>query len=328
MRREPPEDDCGRRPLLPQCRRIPAFGFAVMMGWRGYFLAAFFAAEIAFMSGCIVGARAQQPATAIAAAAPALPCGGEEVGPGHVERVLDGRNFVLKDGRVVHLAGIEVPLLPATAQAHVPPGGAAAKAALAALMMDAQVVLRQAEPKPDRYGRIVAYADMVGRDSSRSVQAELVSGGFARVSGDVGNPDCATELLRRESAARTARAGLWADQYYELLPADDPAGIVAQRGRFALVQGKVVSVHRSGATLYLNFGRHWSQDFAVTIRKPNEGSFAATGISLSGLAGRRVLVRGWIEARDGNEVGAGVGAWRAPWIEAAHPEQIELTDHD
>jgi hypothetical protein len=53
-----------------------------------------------------------------------------------------------------------------------------------------------------------------------------------------------------------------------------------------------------------------------------------TGVDLKGLAGRRVRVRGWIEARGGNEVGAGDGSWHAPWIEAAHPEQIEITDHD
>ncbi len=61
----------------------------------------------------------------------------------------------------------------------------------------------------------------------------------------------------------------------------------------------------------MNFGRRWSEDFTVTILKRNERSFKAAGLDLKGLAGRRVRVRGWIEAA------------RRPWIEAAHPEQIE-----
>ncbi len=154
----------------------------------------------------------------------------------------------------------------------------------------------------------------------------MISAGFARVGENAGSPACTAELLHRENAARQARLGLWADPYYEPIHADKPADILAQRGRFALVEGKVVSVHKSGATLYVNFGRHWLQDFAVTVRKRNERNFA--GLDLQGLAGRRVLVRGWVEAHGGSATNTAAGFWRAPWIEVARPEQIELTDQD
>ena len=105
------------------------------------------------------------------------------------------------------------------------------------------------------------------------------------------------------SKAKTRRAaaklGLWADPYYDVLDAETPADVLAQRGRFALVEGKVVSVRESGATIYVNFGRRWSEDFTVTILKRNERNFTAAGLDLKGLAGRRVRVRGWIEARGG-----------------------------
>lgn len=123
---------------------------------------------------------------------------------------------------------------------------------------------------------------------------------------------------------RQAKLGLWADPYYDPLRADTPADILARRGRFALVEGDVVSVHGSGATLYVNFGRRWSDEFAVTIRKRNERKFAAAGLDVQGLSGRRVRVRGFIEARGGF---AG-SPWRAPWIEAARPEQIETVGRD
>jgi hypothetical protein len=99
-----------------------------------------------------------------------------------------------------------------------------------------------------------------------------------------------------------------------LLSADSPADVLAEKGHFALVEGNVMSVRERGATIYVNFGRRWTEDFTVTISKRNERSFAAAGLEPKKLAGRRVRVRGWIEERGG------------PWIEAARPEQIEFAD--
>jgi hypothetical protein len=136
----------------------------------------------------------------------------------------------------------------------------------------------------------------------------------------VGSKVCAAELLRDENTARAAKLGLWGDPYYEVLDADTPVDVLAQRGRFALVEGQVVSVRESGSTIYVNFGRRWSESFAVTILKRNERNFTAAGLDLKTLTGRRVRVRGWVEARgaDGN----------VPWIEAARPEQIETADQN
>jgi endonuclease YncB( thermonuclease family) len=312
---------------MPQYRRIRAFRSLALSGLRGGILAASLTAEFTFMCGC-VGVVAQERSAAPLSAGPALPCGGTEIARGHVGRVVDGRDFVLDDGRQVHLAAIEVPLPPPPQSSHGAPGGTAAKSALATFLSGAQLVLRQADVAPDRYGRTAAYAEVLHADQRRSAEAEMISAGFAEVSDEAGGQACATELLRRESVARKAKLGLWADPYYEPIPADKPADIIARRGHFALVEGKVVSVHASGATLYVNFGQHWSQDFSVTIRRRNERNFAAVGLDLPGLAGRQVRVRGWIEAHSANADTIGAGFWRAPWIEVAHTEQIELADHD
>jgi hypothetical protein len=50
--------------------------------------------------------------------------------------------------------------------------------------------------------------------------------------------------------------------------------------------------------------------------KRNERRFAAAGLDLKTLAGRRIRVRGWIEQRGGDRA----------WIEAGRPEQIEIGD--
>jgi endonuclease YncB( thermonuclease family) len=293
-----------------------------MMGW-GRALAGAGVAEAALMCACF-GAVAQDEPAPAAPASLTIPCGGDEIARGSASRVLDGRTFILDDGREVRLAAIEVPLAPASGELNASPGGDAAKSALAGVLAGAQVVLRRAEFPSDRYGRIVAYVVVARGDSEQLAQAELISAGFARVADRAGGRDCAVELLRRENVAREARLGLWARSSYDPLQADRPTDILAQRGRFVLVEGNVVSVHESGATVYVNFGRHWTEDFSVTIRKRNERSFTAANLDLKRFAGRRLRVRGWVEARGG----VGGTPWHAPWIEAVRPEQIEAADRN
>jgi endonuclease YncB( thermonuclease family) len=283
-----------------------------MIGWRDGGLAAAVAAHLVVMVGGLGAAAQEKPAHA-------PPCGGEAIARGAAGRVVDGRTFALEDGREVRLAAVEVPPLaamPEARESEAAPGGAAARDALAALLGGADIVLRRADAATDRYGRILAYTSTAREGVERSVQADLIAQGFARVGGRIGTRECATELLARERSARKAKLGLWAISYYDTLDADNPADVLAERGRFALVEGKVVSVRESGATIYVNFGRQWTEDFTVTILKRNERSFVAAGVEPKRLAGRRVRVRGWIEERGG------------PWIEATRPEQIELIDRE
>jgi len=271
---------------------------------RGVFLAAALAVKLAAVCGCS-GAMAQvQPSAASA-------CGGDVIAHGIARHAIDGRSFMLDDGREVRLAAVEVPP-PESSQ------GAAAKAALDALVGGDDILLRRADIATDRYGRLVAYAYAVRDGDELFAQGELIASGFARVGDHVGSRACAMELLKSENAARAAKLGLWADSHYDVLDAETPTDVLARRGRFALVEGKVVSVRESGATIYVNFGRRWSEDFTVTVLKRNERNFTAAGLDLKGLAGRRIRVRGFIEARG--------GTGRSPWIEADYPEQIETAD--
>ena len=120
--------------------------------------------------------------------------------------------------------------------------------------------------------------------------------------------------MSAERAARAARRGIWADPNFAPLSAENVAGLQAERGRFALVEGKVLSVRESGATIYTNFGRRWMRDFIVTILRRLQRAFAAAGVESQKLEGRRIRVRGWIEQRGG------------PIIAAEAPEQIEFAD--
>jgi endonuclease YncB( thermonuclease family) len=277
------------------------------MGWRDRILAAALAV--------VLGIANRPPGAVAQEQAPAVACGTAEIARGTVSRVIDGRTFVLDDGREVRLAAIEVPPLPLPQEAGAAPGGVAAKDGLNALAGGDEVVLHRAETLSDRYGRVVAYAYTLRDGDELFVQGELIASGLARVGSRAGSRSCAADLLNREQAARKAKLGLWADPYYRVLDAETSADVLMQQGRFALVEGRVISVRESGSTIYLNFGRRWSQDFSVTIRKRDERTFAAAGFDAKNLTGRRVRVRGFIEAHGSTGT--------SPGILAEHPEQIE-----
>jgi hypothetical protein len=216
------------------------------------------------------------------------------IGTGTVRAATED-GIALEDGRIVRLAGIEL--------------GAPLE-----LAAGTTVTLKRLGAETDRYGRLQAHVFADDNGGERWFQADLLARGLARVS-RVGDPACAKLLLAKEDSARAARLGLWAEPVYVIGKAEDPAGVLQSRGRFALVEGKIVSVRESGGTIYVNFGRRWSEDFTVTIAKRNERAFAAAGLVPKSLSGRRVRIRGWIEERGG------------PWVEAARPEQIEVLNN-
>ena len=238
---------------------------------------------------------------AAAASATAAGCSFAPQGEGRVTEIIDAHSFRLADGRDVILAGIE-PAISGDGKANQ-------AAALSTLIAGHDVTLAGNDDMPDRYGRQPAFVFV---DSSEtSVQAQLLAQGAALVAATVTEKDCAAALAAAEATARDAKRGIWADPTV-IKNTESPGDILAGIGRFTLVEGKVLSVRQAGATTYLNFGRNWTRDFAVTIPKRMIAVFEGAGIMLKSLENRRIRVRGWIEARGG------------PRIEALRVGQIEL----
>jgi endonuclease YncB( thermonuclease family) len=228
-------------------------------------------------------------------------CSFESQGEGRVAAAIDISTIRLDDGREVRLAGI-VP----SSQDETKAAGAAA---LSAIVGGHDVTLRGEDDAPDRYGRQPAFVFLPG--SETTVQSELLRRGEALISTEVANKDCATELAAAEAEARQAKRGTWAD-LAAIKNAESPGDILARIGRFTVVEGKVLSVRQAGATTYLNFGRNWTRDFAVTISRRMVPAFEAAGLSPKSLENRRIRVRGYVEARGG------------PRIEALRVGQIEV----
>jgi endonuclease YncB( thermonuclease family) len=244
----------------------------------------------------------------VAAAGPAdaAGCAFEAQGDGHVAAVIDARTFRLADGREIRLAGIE-PVVSEDATAN-------RTSALAAILAGRDVTLRADDDTPDRYGREPAFVFLVSSKAPPAetlVQGELLAQGEALVSATVTDKACAAVLMAAEATAREAKRGIWADPT-AIKNTESPGDILAGIGRFMVVEGKVLSVRQAGATTYVNFGRNWTRDFAVTISRRVLPSFEAAGISLKSLENRRIRVRGWVEARGG------------PRIEVLRVGQIEM----
>ena len=172
-------------------------------------------------------------------------------------------------------------------------------AALSAVIAGREVTLSGDDDTPDRYGRQPAFVFLAG--SEAPVQSVLLAQGEALVSADLTDKDCATTLLAAEAEARRAKRGIWADPA-AIKNAESPGDILAGIGRFTVVEGRVLSVRQAGVTTYLNFGRNWTRDFAVTISRRAAAAHAAAGISLKSLENRRIRVRGWVEARGGPRI--------------------------
>jgi len=228
-------------------------------------------------------------------------CAFEPQGEGRVAAVIDARSFRLADGREIRLAGIE-PAVSATT-------GRARTAALSAIIAGHDVTLRGQDDGPDRYGRQVAFVFLAA--SENLVQGLLLSQGEVLLSADVTDKDCAAALVAAEAEARQAKRGTWADASV-IKNAESPDDILTGIGRFTVVEGKVLSVRQAGATTYLNFGRNWTQDFAVTISRRMTPAIEAAGLILKSLENKRIRVRGFVEARGG------------PRIEVLRVGQIEV----
>ena len=224
-------------------------------------------------------------------------CNFEIQGEGRVAAVVDARSLRLDDGREVKLAGIEVA------------DRAKASAVLSALLVGREVTLRGQDDTPDRYGRQPAYAFLDGQEMP--VQSELLRRGLALVSSEIADKDCVSALMATEAEARAARSGTWAGSAV-IKNAESPDDILAGIGRFTVVEGRVLSVRQAGATTYLNFGRNWTRDFALTISRRIVPAFEAAGLAPKSLENRRIRVRGWVEAR------------RGPRIELLRVGQIEV----
>ena len=232
-----------------------------------------------------------------------------------VTRIIDGETIILDDGKVVRLIGALAPRArDASAAAGAWPPEIDTTKALSDLVLAKKIKLAFAGRRTDRYGRALAHVFVDDHGRQSWVQGTLLANGYARAYGLPESFACSRELLAHEAEARRKRLGLWNNGVYRTLPADRPGEVMKLRGKYVRVTGTIVSVGRTKSATYLNFSNDWQTDFTARIDKKVLAANPEFDRSLDGLTSKTVVLRGWIERRNG------------PLIDIADPSQLEMPE--
>jgi endonuclease YncB( thermonuclease family) len=203
----------------------------------------------------------------------------------------DGDTVRLTTGERVRLAGIDAPEVahPAYNDKKAMPAepfGDASKQTLQALLARSQnrlLVRYGAEPE-DRYGRKIAY---LYSPDGQSIQAALVASGMAMTVYMPPNTALADCLTAIEANARQQRMGIWSNAEYAQ-GIDTVRGIPADVQGAAIVRGRVVSIHQTSKTVWVNLeGR-------VALQIPARALSQFHGVDFAAWQGKTLRARGWL----------------------------------
>lgn len=269
---------------------------------RNFLLASFFMIFLAAPPALAAEDGKDQPPDAFSAL--------EHASEGTVETVIDPLTVKMRDGRTIHLAGLDYPDYDPYA-----PGPLCVTAVnILRDFLEGKTVKisRTKNPKAGRMTRMGHEIAHLTRSSDEIwVQGMIVALGMARARTEKDNPEMAKEMFALEQNARAEKLGLWAIEAFNIAT---PESVKARIGSFQIVEGTVRSVSMRQNRTYLNFGPNWQTDFTVTVPPESRRAFTKAGIDLLDLNGATLRVRGW------------VGFFNGPTIEIDHPQAIEILD--
>ena len=154
--------------------------------------------------------------------------------------------------------------------------------------------------KRDRYGRLPAFAFDADHDQDQdwaaSVQERWLRAGRAVALPPAEPAACRKALLAAEAEARGEKRGVWRRDMIERA-VDRSLG--ERTDRFAIVEGRILSVGDRERVLYLNFGANWTDDFTVILNRRDFRRHPEMLRILGSARGRTVRVRGWLERSGG-----------------------------
>ena len=219
----------------------------------------------------------------------------------------------LADGRRLRLAGLEA----AAATPEAPDRDAEDATAFAALIAHRALAVTILSPKPDRWGRLVAFASVADAPAG-GVAAMALDAGLARYQPEAAATACRAALLAAEDRARRGRLGLWADPFYSVLAADDRAAFAERAGTDVVVEARLRAVEPGPFRTRLRLEGQGTAPSAThglleaTIVPRAMKTFEAQGVDVHSLIGRTLRLRGLLDRRFG------------PRLELAGPDEIEI----
>ena len=234
----------------------------------------------------------------------AMPCFAQQVLTKPVTEVIDGDTIVIDGGNKLRYVLVNTPEVGAAF-------GAEATALNKSLVAGKTVKAEICPAKPlDKYNRNLVWVTANGVP----VNEKLVEAGLAvvfdeRVCNLHGR---AEKLWKLAIAAYDAKRGIWSK--VDNTPIDHKAAINHDK-QWRKVSGAVYKIQPSQSSVWINFSADWrSSGFSVRILKEDLPRFAAAGIDVNSLTGRKVQVFGRIrkERRHG------------PYITIRSPSQLKL----
>jgi micrococcal nuclease len=239
-----------------------------------------------------------------------------------VKKVIDPYRMELDDGRIIYLAGIDVPDMDSY---DAGPISVTAKELLSDLFVGRNVRIYQlrqnTEARINRMDHHIAY--LIDEKDNIWAQGALLSRGLARVRTTLLYRDLADEMLALEKEARKMAktpendeneglpVNLWRNEENQIYT---PETVLDAPHRFQIVEGKILKVATVKNMIYLNFGADWKKDFTVTMDSSARRLFSKEGYNPLSWTGKTVRIRGWIDEYNG------------PYIELDHPQRIEFIE--
>ncbi len=231
-----------------------------------------------FVSGVLFG-------TLLWAACPLPPGKAESVTVAHV---IDGDTLILSDRTRVRLVGVNTPELGANGRPNEPLSIEARDRLRQWLFVAGQKarLIRAADPE-DNHGRTLAHLILPdGRNAAEALIGEGL-GWMVAVDPNLSLADC---LAAAEDSARAAHRGVWATP--GLAPVEAADLKLRARG-FKVVVGTITRVRDAGASRWV----YLDNRFSARIDKGHLTRFNPAPDT--GWVGRRVEIRGWLYATQG-----------------------------
>jgi hypothetical protein len=168
----------------------------------------------------------------------------------------------------------------------------------------------------DRWDRTSVRIWSSGEASALDWAHGLVEAGLALVDAGTEGIFCQPELFALEATARERRLGVWADDRYKPLDANQSERLRERIGSFVLVEGRVRSIGERKQRTYLNFGGLWAEDFTIIIPKATWKQMSDRGLGADSLKGRRIRARGILQP------------WQGTAFSIVIPDMIERLEGD
>lgn len=222
-----------------------------------------------------------------------------------IQNIVDPLRVQLQDGRIVQLAGIDIP-----DNDPARPGPLASQTfdELKKLLVNKQATLYQTKNESagrrNRMGHYLGHLET--HEGEFWVQGFLIKNGLARIQPGQDNTEMATSMLTLENEAIKHKRGLWAADKFSVLTPDTAEGAM---NSWAIVEGKITKTGMSNNVTFLNFGEDWRKDFTIGLEGEVRRQMAKRGLDTMALVGKNVRVRGWVESYNGPYIKLSNALW-------------------